>query len=146
LPLYRGRSFVLTSARHVARQAPVLHGAAALERYIPRVLECPSLVALTAKLGYAPIKSFRYLLQDSPTGFFRTDRFIEGFRYLGERGYAFDLTLDVTHEHTGRTKILDDAVEAIGRVHRDQAPEKQTRFIFGALCPPRELSEPVSSF
>lgn len=110
----------------------MLHGAAALERYIPRLLECPSLVALTDKLGYAPIKSFRYLLQDSPTGFFRTDRFIEGFRYLGERGYAFDLTLDVTHEHTGRTKILDDAVDAIERVHRDQAPEKQTRFIFGA--------------
>ena len=123
---------VLTSAKHVAIQAPVLHGAAALERYIPRVLDCPSLVALTEKLGYAPIKSFRYLLQDSPTGFFRTDRFIEGFRYLGERGYAFDLTLDVTHEHTGRTKILDDAVDAIERVHRDQAPEKQTRFIFGA--------------
>lgn len=125
--------------------APVLHGAAALERYIPRLLECPSLVALTDKLGYAPIKSFRYLLQDSPTGFFRTDRFIEGFRYLGERGYAFDLTLDVTHEHTGRTKILDDAVDAIERVHRDQAPEKQTRFIFDHFAKPpltSDLSHP----
>lgn len=97
------------------------------------MLACPSLVALTAKLGYSPIKSFRYLLQDSPAGFFGTEQFVEGFRYLGARGYAFDMTLDVTHEQTGRTKILQDAIDVIERVHRGQAPEKQTRFIFGAL-------------
>ncbi|GAA5884723.1 hypothetical protein JCM3774_005903 [Rhodotorula dairenensis] len=121
--------------------APVQHGAAALERYIPRLLECPSLVALTEKLGYSPIKSFRYLLQDSPPGFFGTEQFIEGFRYLGERGYAFDMTLDVTHEQTGRTKILEDAIDVIERVHRGQASEQQTRFIFDHFAKPSLTSD-----
>lgn len=58
------------------------------------------------------IKSFRYLLQDSPKGFFLTDEFIGGLKFLGEKGWAFDMTLD-TRRDLG---VLEDAVECIMRV------------------------------
>lgn len=74
----------------------------------------------------------RYLLQDSPPGFFLRDDFIDGLRWLGEQGLAFDLTLDVTHEETGKTKVLEDAVDAIERVRAGQPEDKQTVFVVGA--------------
>jgi hypothetical protein len=100
--------------------------------YLSRLLAQPSLQAYEKKLGYPPIKSFRYLLQDSPKGFFLTDKFIDGLDFLGKKGFAFDLTLDVTHKETGGPLILDDAVEAISRV-RELQKEKgyETKFILG---------------
>lgn len=115
------------------------HGRAALQLYIPRLLACPSLVSLSESLGYQPIKGFRYLLQHSPPGFFHTDQFMDGFRYLGETGYSFDMTLDVTHEETGKTKILDDAIVAIERTREGQDAAQQTCFILGE-APSRSLT------
>lgn len=109
------------------------HGSRALELYLARLLAQPSLVAYAEKLGYSPIKSFRYLLQDSPRGFFLTDEFIDGLDYLGRRGYAFDMTLDVTHEATRGPLILDDALEAISKVRELQKDaQHETKFILGA--------------
>ena len=112
--------------------APVHHGRAALALFQSRLLALPSLQALADRLGYSPVKSFRYLLQDSPPGFFQRDSFIDGLKWLGENGYAFDMTLDVTHEETGRTRVLEDAIDAIERVREGQEEGKQTVFILGA--------------
>lgn len=121
-----------TNAVALVPWAPVQHGSKALELYLSRVLEQPSLQAYEKKLGYSPIKSFRYLLQDSPQGFFLTEKFIDGLDFLGKKGYAFDMTLDVTHKETGGPLILDDAVEAISKV-RDLQKETgyETKFILG---------------
>ncbi|GAA5887035.1 hypothetical protein JCM16303_007112 [Sporobolomyces ruberrimus] len=100
--------------------APIQHGSQALELYLARLLAQPSLVAYAEKLGYSPIKSFRYLLQDSPKGFFSTDKFIDGLAFLGNKGYAFDMTLDVTHQETGGPLILDDAIDTISKVRELQ--------------------------
>lgn len=124
--------------------APVHHGRAALSLFHSRLLALPSLQALAERLGYAPVKSFRYLLQDSPPGFFQRDAFVDGLKWLGEQGYAFDMTLDVTHQETGRSKVLEDAIDAIERVREGQEPGKQTVFILGALlsraCPKRRCT------
>jgi len=114
-------------------QAPLQHGSQAVELYLSRLLSQPSLIAYTEKLGYSPIKSFRYLLQDSPKGFFLTDKFIDSLDCLGKKGYAFDLTLDTTHKDTGGPLILDDAIEAISKVRELQKEGDQTRFILGEL-------------
>ncbi|BGP55526.1 hypothetical protein JCM8202v2_003131 [Rhodotorula sphaerocarpa] len=84
-----------------------------------------------------PIKAFRFLLQDCPPGFFHTEAFVDGFRYLGQRGYGFDMTLDVTHEQTGRTKILEDALVAIERTMREgQESGARTHFILDHFAKP----------
>ncbi|GJN90504.1 hypothetical protein Rhopal_003515-T1 [Rhodotorula paludigena] len=123
--------------------APVQHGRAALSLFHSRLLALPSLVALTERLGYPPIKSFRYLLQDSPPGFFQTDAFIDGLKWLGENGYAFDITVDVTDEQTGRVKVLDDAIDAIERVREGQQADSKTTFIFDHFAKPPLTSDPT---
>ncbi|GAA5983585.1 hypothetical protein JCM5350_004875 [Sporobolomyces pararoseus] len=130
--------------------APVQHGSKALELYLSRLLEQPSLQAYEKKLGYSPIKSFRYLLQDSPQGFFLTEKFIDGLDFLGKKGYAFDMTLDVTHKETGGPLILDDAVEAISKV-RDLQKETgyETKFILDHFAKPDltvDATVPPSAF
>lgn len=110
-------------------------GRAQVENYFAQLRTQPSLAALTSRLGYAPVKGVRYLLQNSPPGFFLRDEFIDGLRWLGEQGLAFDLTLDVTHEETGKTKVLEDAVDAIERVRAGQPEGQRTVFIIGECSP-----------
>ncbi|BGP08256.1 hypothetical protein JCM10049v2_004103 [Rhodotorula toruloides] len=120
----------------LAPWAPVHLGRARLEEYFSQLTTQPSLATLTARLGYSPIQAVRYLLQDSPPGFFLRDDFIDGLRWLGEQGLAFDLTLDVTHEETGKTKVLEDAVDAIERVRAGQPEDKQTVFVVDHFAKP----------
>ncbi|GAA5840204.1 hypothetical protein JCM9279_002309 [Rhodotorula babjevae] len=122
--------------------APVHHGRAALALFQSRLLALPSLQTLAERLGYSPVKSFRYLLQDSPPGFFQRDSFIDGLKWLGENGYAFDMTLDVTHEETGRTRVLEDAIDAIERVRDGQDEGKQTVFILDHFAKPPLSADP----
>ena len=126
--------------------APVHQGSRALELYLARLAALPSLAAYEKKLGYAPIRSFRYLLQDSPRGFFLDDKFVDGLDYLGRMGYAFDMTLDTTHADTRGPLVLDDAVEAISKVRELQKDRGyETKFILGevpsslSLSPSRNL-------
>ncbi|GAA5972912.1 hypothetical protein JCM21900_002866 [Sporobolomyces salmonicolor] len=129
--------------------APVHHGSSALELYLPRLFSQPSLVALTAKLGYAPIKSFRYLLQDCPKGFFLSDKFLDGLRYIGDKGYAFDMCLDATNADVGGPLVLEDAVEAIAKVRELQKNGEQTRFMLDHFAKPDltvESTNPPSAF
>ncbi|GAA5858060.1 hypothetical protein JCM1840_001023 [Sporobolomyces johnsonii] len=129
--------------------APVHLGSSALELYLPRLLSQPSLVDLTARLGYAPIKSFRYLLQDCPKGFFLTDKFLDGLRYLGDKGYAFDMCLDTTNKDVGGPLVLEDAVEAIAKVREMQKDGEQTRFMLDHFAKPDltvDSTSPPSAF
>ncbi|ORY81740.1 hypothetical protein BCR35DRAFT_303869 [Leucosporidium creatinivorum] len=99
--------------------APVHLGPTALSSYFTRLTSLPSLAAFTSRSStpnLSPIRSCRYLLQDSPKGFFLTDNFIAGLKWLGEEGIAFDMTLDVTQVEG----VLDDAVECVQRVREGQ--------------------------
>lgn len=117
----RAQRVTLCRAHSSCLQAPVHHGAAALELYVARLKELPSLSDPTI------IKSFRYLLQDSPQGFFLTPKFIEGLQWLGVHGYAFDATFDSVQQPFA----LEDAIEMIQRTREGQEEGKETRFIFG---------------
>ncbi|GAA5939035.1 amidohydrolase family protein [Sporobolomyces koalae] len=129
--------------------APVHVGPRGLELYLSRLLSQPSLVTYTHKLGYNPIKSFRYLLQDSRRGFFLEREFVRGLAYLGDRGYAFDMTLDSTHEDTRGPLVLDDAIEAVSQARALQETQTRSRFILDHFAKPDltvDATVPPSAF
>jgi len=99
--------------------APVVCGAAVLERYIARVQE-------EAGEAWPKIKGFRYLLQDKPHGTMLEDKFIEGLKYLGKRGFVFEVAID---QHRRGRKQLEETVEMIGRAHEGVPDEEKVTFI-----------------
>lgn len=114
-------------------------GSKALKSYIARLDALPSLLSLSlASSSLAngassrPIKSFRYLLQDSPEGFSTSDDFIDGLKYLGANGYAFDMTLDAGPKQRG-PDVLEEAITCISKVREGQNESKETKFILGEL-------------
>lgn len=105
-------------------------GPTALASFFERLNALPSLASLTARSSSpnsSLIKSCRYLLQDSPKGFFLTDKFVAGLRWLGEQGIAFDMTVDSVQQEG----ILEDVIDTVQRVREGQEKSKQTRFIIG---------------
>lgn len=129
---------------------PALHGARIMELYCAKLFELPSLVKLSAtfksrspesKLG--AIKSFRYLVQDSPPGFLLGTKFIEGLKWIGEQGISFDLTVDTTKVGIG-SKVLEEVVECITKCREGQSNESlQTWFILDHFSKPDLKTEPT---
>lgn len=119
-------------------QAPVHQGPSALATYFTRLRSVPSLIALTAQSTSANsplglLKSCRYLLQDSPRGFFLSDQFIAGLKWLGQQGIGFDFTVDTVQQEG----VLEDVIDAIARVREGQSHDdesKQTKFIIGEFA------------
>ncbi|GAA5820372.1 hypothetical protein JCM11251_005600 [Rhodosporidiobolus azoricus] len=120
----------------LAPWAPVHHGQPALSLYFNRLFALPSLVSLTSHLGYTPVRSVRYLLQDSPRGFFLQPAFIDGLKELGRRGIAFDLCLDTRREESGGVGVLDDAMRMIEQVREGQNEGEETVFILDHFAKP----------
>ncbi|GAA6040938.1 hypothetical protein JCM8097_003197 [Rhodosporidiobolus ruineniae] len=116
--------------------APIHHGSTAVSAYFDRLFAISSLNQLTSSLGYSPIRSVRYLLQESPRGFFLRDGFIDGLKELGKRGMAFDLTLDVRNQETGGVQVLEDAQEMIAKVREGQKEGEETVFILDHFAKP----------
>ncbi|KAI3585021.1 hypothetical protein IWW34DRAFT_896785 [Fusarium oxysporum f. sp. albedinis] len=94
--------------------APLPSGPEVLERYLDRVKE-------EAGDAWPKIKGFRYLLQDKPHGTMLDDKFIEGVKLLGRRGFTFDVGID---QHRRGKKQLDEVIEFVDRVH-DGVPEEE---------------------
>ncbi|KAK4705163.1 hypothetical protein P7C70_g1053, partial [Phenoliferia sp. Uapishka_3] len=135
------------------RQAPIHKGPAALQLYISRLEALPSLLALShqasslsgSTAGKTPsrlIKGFRYLLQDSPPGFFTKPDFIASLKWLGENDYEFDMTLDAGPDQQGPA-VLEEAIECISKVHEGQSEGKETKFILDHFAKPDLVSEPT---
>ncbi|TFB01965.1 L-rhamnono-gamma-lactonase [Trichoderma ghanense] len=115
--------------------APLPAGAAVLERYLARVQE-------EAGEAWPKIKGFRYLLQDKPHGTMLGDKFIEGLKYLGKRGFSFEVGID---QHRRGRKQLEEAVEMIGRAHEGVPDDEKVTFIINHLCKPDLTIYNVSS-
>lgn len=94
--------------------APLPSGPEVLERYLDRVKE-------EAGEAWPKIKGFRYLLQDKPHGTMLEEKFIEGVKLLGRRGFSFDVGID---QHRRGKKQLDEVIEFVDRVH-DGVPEEE---------------------
>jgi len=99
--------------------APLPSGARALEKYVSEVEK-------HAGDSFKKVRGFRYLVQDKPKGVMLQDGFIEGLKWMGKKGYVFDLGVD---QHSGGKWQLEEAVAMIEKVH-DGVPEaEQVTFI-----------------
>jgi L-rhamnono-1,4-lactonase len=105
--------------------APLPSGPKVLERYLDRVRE-------EAGDAWPKIKGFRYLLQDKPHGTMLDDKFIEGVKLLGRRGFAFDVGID---QHRRGKKQLDEVIEFVDRVHDGVPEEEKVTLVLSSLQP-----------
>lgn len=99
--------------------APLPSGSKALERYVTEVER-------HAGTSFAKIKGFRYLVQNKPRGTMLQDGFIEGLKWLGKKGFVFDLGVD---QHSGGRWQLEEAVEMIGKAHDGETEEDKVTII-----------------
>jgi len=103
--------------------APLPSGVEALERYVEKVRE-------RAGGSWGKIRGVRYLVQDKKAGTMLGDGFIEGLKWLGRKGLAFDVGVD---HHRGGDWQLDEAVEMIRRAHEGVGEGEKVTFILGRL-------------
>lgn len=103
--------------------APLPSGAEVLKRYVEEVEK-------HAEGSFSKIKGFRYLVQDKPKGVMLQNEFIEGLKWLGKKGYVFDLGVD---QHSGGKWQLEEAVEMIERAHEGVSEDDKVTFIISKL-------------
>jgi L-rhamnono-1,4-lactonase len=79
-----------------------------------------------AEGSFAKIKGFRYLVQDKPKGTMLTPGFVDGLKWLGRKGFVFDLGVD---QHGGGKWQLEEAVEMIEKAHEGVPEDEKVTFI-----------------
>lgn len=103
--------------------APLPSGADILARYVKEVEK-------HAEGSFSKIRGFRYLVQDKPRGVMLQNGFIEGLKWLGKKGYVFDLGVD---QHSGGRWQLEEAVEMIEKAHEGVPEDEKVTFIISEL-------------
>jgi L-rhamnono-1,4-lactonase len=101
--------------------APLPNGAEVLERYVAKVRE-------TAGDAWGKVRGFRYLVQDKARGTMVGEGFVEGLRWLGRKGFVFDLGVDM---HRAGEWQLDEALEMVRRAHEGVGEEEKVIFVLG---------------
>jgi L-rhamnono-1,4-lactonase len=99
--------------------APLPSGAEIMERYVKEVEK-------HAGASFGKIKGFRYLVQDKAKGTMLQHGFIEGLKWLGKKGYVFDLGVD---QHSRGKWQLEEAVEMIEKAHEGVEEAAKVTFI-----------------
>jgi L-rhamnono-1,4-lactonase len=99
--------------------APLPSGEEALEGYVKEVEK-------HAEGSFGKIRGFRYLVQDKPKGTMLSNGFIEGLKWLGRKGYVFDLGVD---QHSGGRWQLEEAVAMIEKAHEGVEEKDKVTFI-----------------
>ncbi|OIW31494.1 amidohydrolase 2 [Coniochaeta ligniaria NRRL 30616] len=107
--------------------APINLGAEKVEEYLAQAEET------AGPETWERVKGFRYLLQDKEDGTAVADKFVEGLKVLGRKGFVFDLGVD--QHRRGKTQ-LDEAVEMVDRAHEGVAEGEKVVFILNHLCKP----------
>ncbi|CZT08445.1 uncharacterized protein RAG0_13526 [Rhynchosporium agropyri] len=106
--------------------APVPSGEEVLERYVKEVERC-------AGESFGKVKGFRYLMQEKPRGTMLTEEFVSGLKWLGSKGFVFDVGVD---QHSGGKWQLEEAVEMIEKAHEGVPEDEKLTFIINHLCKP----------
>jgi len=106
--------------------APIPSGEKVLEKYLKEV-------ETHAGESFKKIRGFRYLVQDKPRGTMLEPGFIEGLKFLGRKGYVFDLGVD---QHSGGKWQLEEAVKMVELAHEGVGAEDKVVFIINHLCKP----------
>lgn len=99
--------------------APIPSGEKVLERYVKSVFG-------RADRSWGLVKGFRYLVQDKEKGTMLSDGFIKGLKWLGKKGFVFDLGVDL---HSGGKWQLEEAVEMIEKAHEGVQEDEKVTFI-----------------
>ncbi|KAK9472179.1 uncharacterized protein V1510DRAFT_155409 [Dipodascopsis tothii] len=99
--------------------APLPQGPAAMEAFVAALKERDA-------VAFESVKGFRYLVQDKPPGVMTAPAFVESLRWMGERGLAFDVGIDLHRAGPGQF------VEAVAMV--SAAPD--TTYVFNHLGKP----------
>lgn len=109
--------------------APVPAGPEILERYIVLAKERTGSDEVWKK-----VRGVRYLVQDKPKGTMLTEGFLEGLKWLGNKGLVFDLGVDA---RSGGFWQLREAVEMMKRVYGegDYNAENAVVFIISTFSP-----------
>lgn len=115
--------------------APIPSGAAAMEKYLTKAEEA-------AGDSWAKVRGFRYLLQDKPDGTALGDGFIESLKFLGRKGYVFDV--GVNQHDRGRIQ-LEETVEMIDKAHDGVPDEEKVVFILSKCIHPFKAPKDVFS-
>ncbi|EFR01830.1 amidohydrolase [Nannizzia gypsea CBS 118893] len=118
--------------------APVPLGPDGLEMYMAKVQEK---VNNNGKDAWGKVKGVRYLLQDKPRGIMLEDGFIQGLRWLGQRGLTFDLGVDA---RSGGLHQLEETVELSERLY--QQGSSQVKLILNHLCKPNLRISPSETY
>ncbi|KAM3074221.1 L-rhamnono-gamma-lactonase [Clarireedia jacksonii] len=105
--------------------APVPSGAEVLERYVERVRE-------EAGEAWEKVRGFRFLVQDKARGTMLEEKFIEGVKWLGKKGFVFDLGVDL---HSGGKWQLEEAAQMMDRVHDGVSEEERVTVVISELWP-----------
>jgi L-rhamnono-1,4-lactonase len=108
-------------------------GAEVLERYVGEGEK-------HAEGSFGKIRGFRYLVQDKPKGTMLQDGFIEGLRWLGRKGYSFDIGVD---QHGAGKWQLEEAVEMIEKAHTGVEEDKKVTFIISEFF---RMSRPPKTY
>jgi L-rhamnono-1,4-lactonase len=96
--------------------APIPHGVKAMKEYEAELCALHSEPDKNGvKMPYK-VKGFRYLLQSEPRGTMLSDDFIGSLRWMGERGYVFECTIDCNESKIWQ---LQEVIEMMQRVNRD---------------------------
>jgi len=103
--------------------APLPSGPEVLEKYLKEVEK-------HAGESFGKVKGFRYLVQDKPKGTMLQAGFIEGLKWMGRKGYVFDLG---ANQHGGGKWQLEEAVEMIGKAHEGVEEADKVTFILSRL-------------
>ncbi|KAG0646059.1 L-rhamnono-gamma-lactonase [Hyphodiscus hymeniophilus] len=106
--------------------APLPSGEEVMGRYLREVEK-------HAEGSFEKIRGFRYLVQDKPKGTMLQDGFIEGLKWMGRKGYVFDLGVD---QHNGGRWQLEEAVAMIEKAHEGVEEKDKVTFIINHLCKP----------
>ncbi|RAL15620.1 uncharacterized protein BO97DRAFT_441001 [Aspergillus homomorphus CBS 101889] len=105
--------------------APVPGGPEALVKYMGLVRERTGNV-------FNKVCGVRYLVQDKPQGVMLQSGFVEGLRWLGREGLAFDLGVDARQ---GGMWQLREAAEMMRKVFEDKN-QRVVRIVINHLCKP----------
>ncbi|KAJ5082136.1 hypothetical protein N7532_011179 [Penicillium argentinense] len=115
--------------------APVPGGPDVLRPYMEKVKK-----RTTTEEVWRKVCGVRYLVQDKPAGVMLQQKFIDGLRWLGREGLAFDLGVDARQ---GGLDQLREAVEMMGRVYSNDA-ESPVTIVINHLCKPNLRLAPES--
>ncbi|KAG9229031.1 hypothetical protein BJ875DRAFT_388200 [Amylocarpus encephaloides] len=106
--------------------APVPAGEEAMEKYVKAVEE-------RAGAAWGKVKGFRYLVQDKAKGTMLEGKFIQSLRWMGRRGFVFDLGVD---QHSGGKWQLEEACEMVNRAHEGVKEGERVTIVINHLCKP----------